>query len=145
MERIDYRKFGRAGFQLLGQLSELSKKSSLGHVLIEFVKLRSSQINHCAHCVNMHANVLRKEGESEERIQSVVVWEESACFNAREKAAFAWTEAVTLVADTGVPNDVYEQAQAQFNEEQLVDLTLAITTINAHNRLAVAFRRVPGS
>jgi AhpD family alkylhydroperoxidase len=145
MERIDYRKFGRAGFQLLGQLSELSKKSSLGLNLIELVKLRASQINHCANCVNMHANVLRKEGESEERIQSVVVWEESACFNAREKAALAWTEAVTLVADTGVPDDVYEQAQAQFDEQELVDLTLAITTINAHNRLAVAFRRVPGS
>lgn len=145
MERIDYRKVGRAGFQLLGQLSELSKKSSLGLNLIELVKLRASQINHCANCVNMHANVLRKEGESEERIQSVVVWEESACFNAREKAAFAWTEAVTLVADTGVPDDVYEQAQAQFDEQELVDLTLAITTINAHNRLAVAFRRVPGS
>jgi AhpD family alkylhydroperoxidase len=145
VERIDYRKYGRAGFQLLGQLSELSKKSSLGHALIELVKLRASQINHCAHCVNMHANALRKEGESEERIQSVVVWEESACFNPREKAAFAWTEAVTLIADSGVPDDVYEQAQAQFNEAELVDLTLAITTINAHNRLAVAFRRVPGS
>jgi AhpD family alkylhydroperoxidase len=145
MERVDYRKFGRAGFQLLGQLSELSKKGSLGRVLIELVKLRASQINHCAHCVNMHANLLRKEGESEERLQSVVVWEEATCFNAREKAAFAWTESVTLVADTGVPDDVYEQAQAQFNEQELVDLTLAITTINAHNRLAVAFRRVPGS
>jgi AhpD family alkylhydroperoxidase len=145
MERVDYRKFGREGFQLLGQLSELSKKSSLGHALIEFVKLRASQINHCAHCVNLHANLLRKEGESEERIQSVVVWEEATCFNAREKAAFAWTDAVTLVADTSVPDDIYEQARAQFDEQELVDLTLAITTINAHNRLAVAFRRVPGS
>ena len=145
MERIDYRTLGRAGFQLLGQLSQLSKTSALGHVLIELVKLRASQINHCAYCVNMHANLLRKEGESEERIQSVVVWEEATCFNAREKAAFAWTEAVTLVAETSVPDDVYELAQAQFNEQELVDLTLVITTINAHNRLAVAFRRVPGS
>ena len=145
MERIDYRKFGRAGFQLLGQLSELGRKSSLGHVLVELVKLRASQINHCAYCVNMHANLLRKEGESEERIQSVVVWEEAACFSARERAAFAWTESVTLVADTGVPDDVYALAQAEFNEQELVDLTLVITTINAHNRLAVAFRRVPGS
>ena len=145
MERIDYRKLGRAGVQLLGQLSELSRKGSLDHALIEFVKLRASQINHCAHCVNMHANLLRKEGESEERIQNVVVWEEATCFSAREKAALAWTEAVTLVADTGVPDDVYEQVKAQFNEQELVDLTLAITTINAHNRLAVAFRRVPGS
>jgi AhpD family alkylhydroperoxidase len=145
MERVDYRKLGRAGLQLLGQLSELSKTDSLGRNLIELVKLRASQINHCANCVNMHANLLRKEGESEERIQNVVVWEEATCFNAREKAAFAWTESVTLVADTGVPDDVYEQVRAQFNEQELVDLTLAITTINAHNRLAVAFRRVPGS
>jgi len=145
MERIDYRKVGRAGYQLLGQLSALTKKGTLSHALIEFVKLRASQINHCAHCVNLHANLLRREGESEERIQSVVVWEEAACFNAREKAAFAWTEAVTLVADTNVPDDVYELARTQFNEQELVDLTLAITAINAHNRLAVAFRRVPGS
>ena len=145
MERIDYRKLGGEGFQLLGQLGQLGKKSTLGHVLIEFVKLRASQINHCAHCVNMHANLLRKEGESEERIQSVVVWEEATCFTAREKAAFAWTESVTLVADTGVPDEVYEEARSAFNEQELVDLTLAITTINAHNRLAVAFRRVPGS
>ena len=145
MQRIDYRKYGREGFELLGKLSQLGKDSSLGLVLVEMVKLRASQINHCAHCVNMHANLLRKEGESEERIQSVVVWEEATCFTAREKAAFAWTESVTLVAETGVPDAVYEQARAQFNERELVDLTLAITTINAHNRLAVAFRRVPGS
>lgn len=145
MERIDYRTVGSDGYKLLGQLGQLGKKSSLGHVLIELVKLRASQINHCAYCVNMHSNLLRKEEESEERIQSVVVWEEATCFSAREKAAFAWTEAVTLVAETGVPDAVYEQARSQFNEQELVDLTLAIATINAHNRLAVAFRRVPGS
>ena len=130
---------------LLGRLSLLGKKSSLGPLLVELVKLRASQINHCAHCVNMHANLLRKEGESEERIQSVIVWDEATCFSAREKAALAWTEAVTLVADTGVPDAVYERARSQFSEHEMVDLTLAITTINAHNRLAVAFRRVPGS
>ena len=145
MERIDYRKYGREAFELLGKLSQLGKKSSLGSVLVELVKLRASQINHCAHCVNMHANLLRKEGESEERIQSVIVWDEATCFSAREKAALAWTEAVTLVADTGVPDAVYERARSQFSEHEMVDLTLAITTINAHNRLAVAFRRVPGS
>lgn len=145
MQRIDYRKYGQAGFALLGKISQLSKESSLGHVLVEMVKLRASQINHCAHCVNMHANLLRKEGQSEERIQSVVVWEEALCFSSREKAALAWTEAVTLVAETGVPDSVYERVRAEFSEQELVDLTFAITTINAHNRLAVAFRRVPGS
>ena len=83
MQRIDYRKVGGEGFQLLGQLGQLGKKGPLGHVLIELVKLRASQINHCAHCVNMHANLLRKEGENEERIQSVVVWEEATCFTER--------------------------------------------------------------
>ena len=145
MERIDYRKYGRDAFDLLGKLSQLGKKSSLGPVLVELVKLRASQINHCAHCVNMHANLLRKEEESEERIQSVIVWDEAKCFSAREKAALAWTESVTLVADTGVPDAVYERARGQFSEQEMVDLTLAITTINMHNRLAVAFRRVPGS
>lgn len=145
MERLDYRKVGTPGVKLLGDLSQLGKKSSLGHVLIELMKLRASQINHCAHCVNMHANALRKEGESEERIQSVVVWEEATCFSARERAAFEWTQSVTLVAETGVPDEVYALARDEFDEQELVDLTLAIITINAHNRLAVAFRRVPGS
>jgi uncharacterized peroxidase-related enzyme len=144
MQRVDYRKLGREGYELLGQLSRISK-NTLGTVLIELVKLRASQINHCAYCVNMHSNVLRKEGQSEERIQSVVVWEEATAFTERERAALAWTESVTLVAETGVPDDVYELVRAQFSEQELVDLTLAITTINAHNRLAVAFRRVPGS
>lgn len=145
MERIDYRRFGKEAFQLLGQLSQLGKKSPLGHRLIELVKLRASQINRCANCVNLHANILRKEGESEDRLQSVVVWEEATCFTAREKAALAWTEAVTLIAEHGVPDHVYQQAREAFSEQELVDLTFAITTINAHNRLAVAFRRVPGS
>ena len=95
--------------------------------------------------MNLHASTLRKEGQSEERIQSVVVWEEATCFTERAKAALAWTEAVTLVADTGVPDAVYERARSQLSEQELVDLTFAILTINSHNRLAVAFRRVPGS
>src|SRR5262245_2662904 len=111
MSRIDYRTVGKEGYQLLGQLSQLAKKSKLGFTLMELVKLRASQINHCAYCVNMHANLLRKEGESEERLQNVVVWEEATCFTPREKAAFAWAESVTLVADTGVPNEVYEEVR----------------------------------
>ena len=145
MERIDYRKLGKDGHLLLGRLSALGKEGPIEHVLSELVKLRASQINHCAYCVNMHADLLRKAGESETRIQSVVVWEEAICFSERERAALAWTEAVTLVADTGVPDAVYERVRGHFNEQELVDLTMVIITINAHNRLAVAFRRVPGS
>lgn len=145
MERIDYRKVGEEGYRLLGQLSKLAGKSTLGPVLIELAKLRASQLNHCANCVNLHAGILRKAGETEERLQCVVVWEEATCFTPRERAAFAWTEAVTLIAESGVPDDIYEMAREEFDDQELVDLTMAIVTINAHNRLAVAFRRVPGS
>lgn len=145
MERLDYRKISKDGFAILGQLSNYGRDCGLDHVLLELAKLRASQINGCANCVNLHAGILRKEGESEERLQNVVVWWEATCFTEREKAALAWTEAVTLVADSHVPDEVYEQACSQFSEKELVDLTLAIITINGHNRLAIAFRRPPGS
>jgi AhpD family alkylhydroperoxidase len=140
MERLDYKTTGAEGYKLLGQLSSYTKNSGLPHNLIELVKLRSSQINGCANCVNLHAGTLRKLGESEERIQLVVAWSESTCFSDQEKAALAWAESVTLVADTHVPDAVYEEARRYFSEKELVDLTFAIVTINAHNRLAVAFR-----
>jgi AhpD family alkylhydroperoxidase len=140
MKRLDYKSIGSEAFKLLGHLSNYGKTCGLEHNLIELVKLRSSQINGCANCVNLHAGILRKLGESEERIQLVVAWGEATCFSEREKAALAWAEAVTLVADTHVPDAVYEQAHRHFSEKELVDLTFAIVTINAHNRLAVAFR-----
>ena len=111
----------------------------------ELIKVRASQINGCANCVNLHASRLREEGQSEERIQNVVVWWEASCFDARETAAFAWTESVTLVSETRVPDDVYERVCAHFSEQEVIDLTYAICAINTYNRLAVAFRRAPGS
>ena len=145
MERIDYRRVAPGGVELLGQLSIYGRQCGLEHDLLELVKLRASQINGCAHCVNLHAGTLRKDGETEERIQNVVVWREATCFSEREGAALAWTEAVTLIASSRAPDEVYARARAQFDEKELVDLTVAICTINAHNRLAVAFRRTPGS
>ena len=121
------------------------ERGPLGKELIELLYLRVSQINGCAHCVNMHVTFLRKIGETEERLQNLVVWWEATCFTDQEKAALAWAEAVTLVADSRVPDDVFLQARGQFTDQELVDLTYVIITINAHNRLAVAFRRVPGS
>lgn len=112
---------------------------------MELVKLRASQINGCANCVGLHANTLRKLGESEERLQSLVAWWESPEFSERERAALAWCESVTLVAESRVPDDVFERAKAEFTDKEMVDLTLGIITINGHNRLAVAFRRPPGS
>jgi AhpD family alkylhydroperoxidase len=143
MERLDYRR-GEAA-RALGALAQCTANCGLDEVLLELVKLRASQINGCANCVNLHANRLRKSGQSEERIQNVVVWWEAICFDEREKAALAWTEAVTLVAESRVPDDVYERVLEQFSEQEVIDLTYTICTINVHNRLAVAFRRVPGS
>lgn len=145
MERLDYRGVFPEAWQALGAFARAVDQSGLDHDLLELVKLRASQINGCANCVNLHANRLRAAGVTEERIQNVVVWWESPCFDAREAAALAWTDAVTQVAESRVPDDVYERVRAQFGERELAALTFAICAINSHNRLAVAFRRVPGS
>ena len=143
MERLDYRKSD--GWRALSGLAALSDTGSLDKILVELVKLRASQINGCANCVNLHANRLRETGQSEERIQNLVVWQDAACFDTREQAALAWTESVTLVAESHVPDDVFERVCQHFSEQEIIDLTYAVCTINVHNRLAVAFRRVPGS
>ncbi len=101
---------------------------SLEKPLLELAKLRASQINGCAYCVDMHSKDLRALGETEQRLYAVVVWREAPFFNDRERAALAWTEAVTLVSETGVPDDVYENARSQFSEKELVDLTMAAGT-----------------
>ncbi len=145
MERLDYRGISAEGFKRLGELTQYCHDCGLDEHLMEMVKLRASQINGCAHCINMHVEILRKLGESEERLQNVVVWWEATCFDDRERAALAWTEAVTLVANSRVPDDVFGQARGQFTDQELVDLTYVVININAYNRLAVAFRRVPGS
>jgi AhpD family alkylhydroperoxidase len=114
----------------------------LESALVELVKIRASQINGCAFCLHMHTRDARAKGESEQRIYLLDAWRESPLFSDRERAALAWTEAVTLVSQTHVPDAVYEQAKAQFADEELVKLTLLITAINAWNRFAIAFRSV---
>jgi AhpD family alkylhydroperoxidase len=116
--------------------------SGLEPALMELVKIRASQINGCAFCLHMHTRDARAKGEKEERIYLLDAWRESPLFSERERAALAWTEAVTLVSQTHVPDDVYEQARAEFSEEELVKLTLLITTINAWNRFAIGFRSI---
>ena len=113
--------------------------------LLHLIKLRASQINGCAYCVDMHTKDARAEGESEQRLYAVSVWEETPFFTERERAALAWTEAVTLVGKDHVPDEVYQLARGQFSEKELVDLTLAIIAINSWNRVAISFRAVPGS
>src|SRR6188768_4039102 len=107
------------------------------------VELRASQINACAYCVDMHSREARETGETQQRLDCLVVWRETTFFDDRERAALAWAEAVTLVSETHVPDDVYEQALQHFSEKDLVDLTLIIAVINAWNRIAISFRANP--
>ena len=111
--------------------------------ILELVKLRASQINGCAYCLAMHTRDARKHGISNERMHLLNAWREAPLYSERERAALAWTEALTLITQGHAPDEVYAQARAQFSDKELVDLTLAITTINAWNRLAIAFRTPP--
>src|SRR4051812_5391102 len=144
-ERMDYRKASPQGAKAMGELHAFLRTCGLEHSLLELIKLRASQINGCAHCIDMHTKELRADGESEQRLYLLNAWRESPFYSDRERAALAWTEAVTLVAQTQVPDEVYEEVRKQFSEEELANLTMAIVAINGANRLNVAFRTVPGS
>ena len=143
--RLDFRKASPAADKAMMGLHMFVRDCGLDHGLLELVKLRASQLNGCAHCIDMHTKELRADGESEQRLYLLNAWRESPFYSDRERAALAWTEAVTLVADTQVPDEVYEQACRQFTPEELVNLTLAVVAINGANRLNIAFRTVPGS
>jgi AhpD family alkylhydroperoxidase len=127
----------------LSALESQVQASGLEQSLIELVKTRASQINGCAFCINMHTQDARKHGETEARLYLLNAWRESPGYSDRERAALAWTEAVTLIAQTRAPDDVYEAVRAQFSEAETVNLTMLIATINAWNRLAISFRAVP--
>src|SRR5690606_9415494 len=118
------------------------RTSGLEHALIELVKTRASQINGCAYCIHMHTRDARAHGETEERLYLLSAWRESPLFTERERAALAWTEALTLIAQTGAPDEDYERLQSQFSPEEQVKLTLLIGAINVWNRIAVGFRSV---
>jgi AhpD family alkylhydroperoxidase len=120
-------------------------QSGLEVSLLHLVKLRASQINGCAYCLDMHWKDLRALGESEQRLYGLDAWEESPYYTDRERAALAWTEAVTKIRETHVPDDVYEKVRTLFTDKELADLTLAVAAINAWNRLAIAGRSVPGA
>jgi AhpD family alkylhydroperoxidase len=143
--RLDLRKASPDGAKALGELHAFVRRCGLERSLLELIKLRASQINGCAHCIDMHSKELRADGESEQRLYLLNAWQDSPFYSERERAALAWTEAVTRIANGRVSDKVYEQARAQFNEKELADLTLAILAINGANRLNIAFRTVPGS
>lgn len=141
--RLDYRKANPHALNAMLALEERIAQSGLEPTLIELVRLRASQINGCAYCVDMHTRDARKHGETERRLATVVVWREAPFFTDRERAALEWTEAVTLVAHDHVPDAVWEAVRPHFTDAELVDLTLAMVTINGWNRFAVSFRKLP--
>ena len=143
--RIDYMILSQEPIKAMYSLERyLHTGSDIEPMLTHLLKLRASQINGCAYCIDMHSKDARAEGESEQRLYALNAWRETPFFTDRERAALAWTEAVTLVSEGHVPDTVYEEAKAHFSEEELVNLTMAIVTINGWNRLAIAFRAVPG-
>ena len=143
--RIDYTNVSDGVRRALLQMEAyVHNHSGLDERLLELVRLRSSQINGCAYCVDMHSKNLRAAGEINERIDGLVAWRETPFYSERERAALDWAEAVTLVAVDHVPDAPFERVRQHFSEEELVNLTLAVTMINTWNRFAVAFRAVPG-
>lgn len=142
--RLDYTKASPGGIKAFGSVYGYIMQSGLEDVLVELVYLRVSQINGCAYCLDMHTRDLSKKGVTVQKLALVQAWEEAGdLFSDREKAALAWAESVTRVADTHVPDEAFEAAAAVFSEKELVDLTMAIGLMNAFNRLAISFRRAP--
>lgn len=144
-ERIDYTKASPAAFQAMLALEKACKGLGIERSLYELVKIRASQLNGCAYCLAMHTKDARAAGESDERLDLLAAWHEAeGTYTGRERAALAWTEALTLLPDAGAPDDVYEEALAAFGEEGLANLTLLIVTINGWNRFGVGFALRPG-
>jgi AhpD family alkylhydroperoxidase len=144
--RIDYAKVSPEGYKAFGGVYVTLQKSGLPKALVDLVYLRVSQINGCAYCIDMHSRDLLRSGLAVDKLVLVPVWREAgSVFSTRERAALAWAESVTRVADTGVPDADYEAATAEFSDKELVDLTYAIGLMNAFNRLGVTFRATPAA
>lgn len=141
--RLNFYTANPEAMRVLGALEQRIAKSGIDKPLAELLRLRVSQINGCAYCLDMHFSDAVKAGEQTRRLATLSAWRETPFFSDRERAALAWTEAVTLVADTHVPDAVWEDIRPHFTPEELVDLMLLITTINTWNRFAIAFRKMP--
>lgn len=142
--RIEYAKAAPEVLNAMMILERRVHTSGLEESLLDLVKLRASQINGCAYCIDMHSKDARARGETEQRLYELDAWREAPFYSARERAALAWTEAVTLVTNGHVPDEVYEEVRQQFTDRELSYLTLAIVAINGWNRLGIAFRAEPG-
>jgi AhpD family alkylhydroperoxidase len=144
-ERLNITEIPQGALKAMYGLGTYLAKSGLETSLLHLLELRVSQINGCAYCIDMHSKDLRAAGETEQRLYLLDAWREAPFYSERERAALAWAEAVTLVTEGHVPDEVYEQARKQFNEAELANLTLAVVAINGWNRLNIAFRTVPGT
>lgn len=144
-QRIEYGRVAPGALEAMMGLENYVGESGLEASLLELVRLRTSQINGCAYCVDMHTKDARAAGESEQRLYALSVWRETPFFDDRERAALAWTEAVTEIGRAGVSDELYGRAREHFTEKELVDLTLAVVAINGWNRIAIAFRPEVGS
>ncbi|HET7932002.1 MAG TPA: carboxymuconolactone decarboxylase family protein [Rhodanobacteraceae bacterium] len=143
-QRLNYAQASPGGFKAMRALQEHVDTCGLEHNLLELVKMRASQINGCAYCLDMHSKDARAAGETEQRLYLLNAWRESPFYSERERAALAWTEALTLVSESDVSDDLYAEARKQFSERELADLSFAIIAINGWNRLAIPFRSEPG-
>jgi AhpD family alkylhydroperoxidase len=142
--RLDYGKFAPEALQALRALEKYIAGCGLDHKFVHLLKMRASQINGCAYCIDMHSIDARAAGETEQRLYALDAWRETPFFDARERAALAWVEAVTLVSETHVPDSVFDELKKHFSDKEIIDLTFVAATINAWNRLAVSLRSVPG-
>jgi AhpD family alkylhydroperoxidase len=143
MPRLNYASAAPASFQAMLGVEKSVRESGLEHPLLHMVKVRASQINGCAYCIDMHWKEARAADISEQRLRCLSVWRDAPFYSERERAALAWTEAVTQLGPHGVPDDVFAAARAQFNDKELASLTWAVAAINAWNRLSIAFRNEP--
>jgi AhpD family alkylhydroperoxidase len=143
--RLEIQKVAPQAYHAMAAIEAYVRDSSIEPALLGLLRVRASQINGCAYCIDMHTKDARAKGESEQRLYALSAWRETPFFTDRERAALAWTEAVTLIGENHAPDDVYEEARRRFTEEELVSLTMAIVAINGWNRLAISFRAVPGT
>src|SRR5438270_1221391 len=143
--RVNYVRVAPEAFRAQRGLENYILQCGLEHSLLHLIKLRASYMNGCAYCVDMHTKDARHDSETEQRLYAVPVWRETPFFTPRERAALAWTEAVTAIGNGGVSDALFEEAREHFSDEELVALTMAVVAINGWNRLAITFRAVPGS
>jgi AhpD family alkylhydroperoxidase len=143
-QRIDFMKVSPAAVKAMLGLQAAVDHSDLEHSLLDLIKLRASQINHCAYCIDMHFKDAKARGESDERLYMLDAWRESPFYSDRERAALGWCESLTLISESGAPDEVFDEVRKYFNNEELANLSLAIVAINSWNRLMVGFRAEPG-